>query len=369
MTKDISILIVELKENMCAEETLEERVAVYVSAAQSTHVLTTSLCEFPIGVFSHIFLKNPNTVQGRFSMKRFIMSAIPDSVRGKGNWVIVADGEENVVYAARLSRAFNIPLDVAYDTTHHLAPLSLLTKAMNHATSVRVSSRRVADMFVARFPDGPSPVVLPMPFSNEEISTVSTLTLSHIADSSHVVGFVSDSASLGILLLAWRHVTNRYPSLRLSILVESPHGPFRETYALAAIAVAGFGDAVKVISCDDINRVRTLLTSARFFLHVSNHLPYGRRLVGVRAFGIPTITVDTGVVGERINKNTVLVCPVGDSACIAKHTLFMLDNPSVYESLYGKNIVFDKPNTCVEMLCLVWDAACAKYKDAGIRKK
>lgn len=332
-----SLLIVALRKNMFAEETFAERLAMYSDVSKDVHVLVpASYSDESHGAFHlHTYTKRADGVLGRLALRRFIAKAIPSlSSRVNSQWIVIADGEENVVYADGLARAFHVPLDVAYDTVGQHATAPALLGAMTRASLVRVPSQRIANDYSSRFPHAPVPTILSL--SAVLVHEEESISREQI-DMSHVVGYATNQVSLQTLLSAWRHIVNRYPHLRLTILCERPHGPFLETHAIAHIHTAHLSHKIEVIDYEERERVQRTLSSASCFLHVAFPIPYGRRLVEVYRAGIPIITTDVGVVGDMITGDNALICPVGDALCIAKQILFMLDNPSIYASLLSQS--------------------------------
>jgi len=353
-----SLFIVALKENMFAEETFAERLAMYGDVSKDAHVLVS----VPYGdethdaFHLHTYTKRADGVLGRLALRRFIAKAIPSlSSRVNSQWIVIADGEENVVYADGLARAFHVPLDVAYDTVGQHATAPALLGAMTRASIIRVPSQRVVDDCSSRFPHAPVPTILSLSavlVHDEEIISREQV------DMSHIVGYATDQVSLLTLLSAWKHIVNRYPHLRLTVLCERPHGPFRETHAIAHINTAQVSDGVEVYDYEDRARVRKILSSASCFLHVASSLPYGRRLVEAYRAGIPIITTDVGVVGDMITGDNALICPIGDASCVAKQTLFMIDNPSIYASLLSqyRNISKHDRSAFIEVINAHWNS-------------
>ena len=351
--KSISVIIVALEENKWSEELLAERLATYRHAATSVYVVTSVPVAFSEGVTPLIYMKSIRGFWGRLRLRRFVsVSVFGSQTREKDSaWMIVADGEENILSAAYLSHVFGIPLDIAYDTVGREHGTPALLSAVKRASSVRVPSRRVANDYSARFPGGVVATILP----NESLLfDISFRLAEHIPDMTHAVGYATDTESLRTLLSAWRHIVNRYPTLRLTIYVESSHGPVHEMYAPAVIHAANLSASVNTSLFPE--QPQDMFRNAIFFLHVTGALPYGKRLMQAYAAGVPTVTVDTGVVGECITADHALICPMGDAACLAKQTLFMLDNPTVYSSIRFSRPIFSHNNTekMCESLRSVW---------------
>jgi glycosyltransferase involved in cell wall biosynthesis len=132
-------------------------------------------------------------------------------------------------------------------------------------------------------------------------------------------------------------------------------------YAPAVIHAANLSASVNTSLFPE--QPQDMFRNAIFFLHVTGALPYGKRLMQAYAAGVPTVTVDTGVVGECITADHALICPMGDAACLAKQTLFMLDNPTVCESLrsHDNDILGLSSDTVLETIVALWMKSCNGY--------
>lgn len=59
----------------------------------------------------------------------------------------------------------------------------------------------------------------------------------------------------------------------------------------------------------------------------------GSGLVHALLLGSPVLTTDVGVVGSLVTADDALICPPGDSECLTKRMLLLLDNPAILQSL------------------------------------
>ena len=72
------------------------------------------------------------------------------------------------------------------------------------------------------------------------------------------------------------------------------------------------------------------------FLLTSNYEGYGRTLVEAGQAGCPILTTNVGLVGDIINHNNALICPVGDEKCLTSSLLWAIDNSASLRILAGR---------------------------------
>ncbi len=84
----------------------------------------------------------------------------------------------------------------------------------------------------------------------------------------------------------------------------------------------------------DASAYLSYLKTADIFLMTSTHEGYQRALGEAAASGIPVVTTDTGPVGSVYKDgDSVLVCPVGDVACITEKLHMLASDPVLREKL------------------------------------
>jgi len=66
--------------------------------------------------------------------------------------------------------------------------------------------------------------------------------------------------------------------------------------------------------------------TADLFMLTSNYEGYGRTLVEAGLNGCPVLTTDIGLVGELVNDQDALVCPVADKKCLTGKIIWAKDN-------------------------------------------
>ncbi len=327
------ILVIATEKNRGAEETLAERLCVYVRVADTVDVIMRKGEEESVGscpVNVHI-VEQVRTIFGRYpQLLRCGRGIISKMSRNDGDtWVIISDGEENALATAWMSRMLQVPFEITYDALNEDVMPAKLSQAFLSAGNIRVPSRRVKELLMKRYTYRIEPTVLPLPLDDIPKDT------RHIHEHL-VIGYISDEPSCEDLVRAWRHIVNRYPDMRLFVMTESVQNIFPEVHVMAIAHRLGLQESVRTVSFLERERINELYNTASMFLHVPTNVPYGRRLMRACLSRIPTITTDVGVVGDILTENHVLVCRVGDSACVAKQALFMLNNPMIKESIGEK---------------------------------
>ncbi|HRZ30050.1 MAG TPA: glycosyltransferase [Candidatus Paceibacterota bacterium] len=80
--------------------------------------------------------------------------------------------------------------------------------------------------------------------------------------------------------------------------------------------------------------------TADLFLLTSNYEGYGRTLVEAGLLGCPILTTNIGLVGEIVNNDNALICPVGGKDCLIEKLVWAVVNPRELEIL-GKKLEND----------------------------
>ncbi|NTV44586.1 MAG: glycosyltransferase family 4 protein [Candidatus Yonathbacteria bacterium] len=329
------LLVIAVSSDTGAEETLAERLSVYAGIADTMDVIV------PGGVDdTHMCRGRVHKIpQGRSSWRflwrivctgKIVFPRIASGTNDKR--LIVVEGVGiGVIAGTYLARIRKVPVEIVCDRVHVHGETGesrgilegVVVRALARASGVRVPSRRVRNLFVERYPLAPQPIVLSFPVTMSDERRVH--------DAELVLGYAPDSSAQGTLLTAWRHIVNRYPRMRLTMMT----GNALETSAL--VHRVGLGDSVSCIDADE-KEVSSAYASAAYAIHAPVTAPVGKQLIRMVRAGIPSVTTDTGIVGDLLTGNDVLVCPPGDGSCIAKQILFLLDNPQVCASLIASTL-------------------------------
>jgi glycosyltransferase involved in cell wall biosynthesis len=132
-----------------------------------------------------------------------------------------------------------------------------------------------------------------------------------------------------VALKGFAPVARRYPNVVLAvsgcarIREETEHFIHAESLERNMICLPLLGDK---------ERLRYLVY-ADLVLYTPEKAGYGTALIRALLAGVPALTTDVGVVGSLVTTDDALICPPGDSACLTKRMLLLLDNPAILHSL------------------------------------
>jgi len=118
-------------------------------------------------------------------------------------------------------------------------------------------------------------------------------------------------------------VREKYPDTGLVIVGE---GSERESLT-SLVATLGLGDWVVFLPWLSSKELAGVYKVADVFLLTSNFEGYGLTLVEAAISGVPIVTTDVGLVGSLVNKHNALIAEVGDANKLAKHIMFLFQNP------------------------------------------
>jgi len=130
-----------------------------------------------------------------------------------------------------------------------------------------------------------------------------------------------------VALSAFAEVIRHRPTLGLVIVGRGP-----EKLKLQRLAKALETDH-QIIFEDWNNHLECYYRSADLFMLSSNYEGYGRTLVEAGFGACPVLTTNIGLVGEIINRQNALICPVGDEDCLAEKIAWAVADKSDLKKL------------------------------------
>ncbi|MBC8465162.1 MAG: glycosyltransferase family 4 protein [Parcubacteria group bacterium] len=130
-------------------------------------------------------------------------------------------------------------------------------------------------------------------------------------------------------LLAFAPVARRYPNAFLTV-----SGCVRIQKEIKRLIHAeSLEQHIICLPTLEQSAVCTYLAYADLALYTPRQAGYGAALIRALLAGAPLLTTDVGVVGSLVTTDDALICPPGDSACLTKRMLLLLDNPAILNSL------------------------------------
>ena len=126
--------------------------------------------------------------------------------------------------------------------------------------------------------------------------------------------------NIELAIEAFSNVVATYPKAGLLIVGDGSNRKGLE------ILVSKLNLSKNVIFLGWQSDVSAYIKSCDVFLNTSNHEGYCLTLIEAAQAKCPIITTDVGVVGEVLNQNNALICPVGDVRCIESRLRIAIEN-------------------------------------------
>ena len=256
-----------------------------------------------------------------------------------GTLVTSQDGITNFV-AVLLKWFYDIPLQVQIHTDF-MSPYFLRGSPKNflhylgyrlgiaYADCVRVVSTRITrSIKEAGWSFKREPFVLPIFVDAEHFRTTPASIDLHVLYPNFetitlMLSRLEPEKNITLALEAFAKIVSNFPKLGLVIVGEGSERAKLERCA------ASLGIRQSVVFAGWQHDLVSYYKTADIFLSTSNYEGYGMSLVEARAAGCPIVTTEVGVVGEKLIAPLVRVCPVGDTACVAKNLQELIADPDL----------------------------------------
>ncbi|OJI07336.1 hypothetical protein BK004_01220 [bacterium CG10_46_32] len=319
LSTDVSILAVgsEAQNRMKEYGSLADRLAIVVCTTGAPRQ------EFEI---SNMVRAIPTNSRTKILYAWDILRVVKQLVRGTIDVITAQDPFETGLAGWLISRRLKSKLQLQVHTDF-LSPYFrresfknrirvLLAKwLLAKADSIRVVSERIKQSLIGLGLPEEKIVVLPIFVDVEKIQSEQVAVRAHKKYPQFdvvilMVSRLEPEKNITLALRAFAEVARKHSNTGLVIL-----GAGSQETSLKQLVVR-YQLQSSVVFEGAVQHTIPYYQSADIFLNTSNYEGYGRTLIEAAASGCPIITTDVGVVGERINKDTSLVVPVGDSAAV-----------------------------------------------------
>ncbi len=265
---------------------------------------------------------------------------------GDGRVVISAqDPFETGLVAWRLSRKFGTKLQLQVHTDL-LSPFFRQGDLMNkirvmiakfllpRADAVRVVSQRIRDSLVARGVPEKKITVVPVLVDLSMYEKKGVPPEPGLADGFTyrviMVSRLTKEKEVGRAFRAFARATVDMPLVGLVVVGDGPLLPFLRLEAKR------LGIEKRVTFTLWRSDTASLYHNADIFLSASRYEGYGMTFVEAAAAGLPIVSTDVGAVREIFGNAGALLCPVGDTGCLAEKLRTLLSDGSQRRALGAK---------------------------------